>query len=289
MTESAQFPREFPSWGHEIKTYSPKRIGDGTRMQIYRSTDGKQVLRVPLYTESQLVTRTGGSGVLASEGDPSSEISNDTVSDIDRYTTAKGYVGKNTVGVLPMYFPDQNGNWRTYSLQRYVPKKMDLGELWYRGDSLSETERKRIRRMIEDIRELITETGLIFDLCGSGNTVIDDKGFPRIIDVNMIQPLIPNDEVLTQDFKDPQLEHDVIMAARLDWRGRLRKMLNPQFFSMNGLPIGDWSIRRLQEWETQLGMQTRQSTEKDELYSKYINPLRDEIINGIRNDLFPSF
>jgi hypothetical protein len=283
-----EFPKEFPSWWEadgKIKTFSPRRIGGGSRMEIYKSTDGKHVLRVPIYTERRLIERTGGSGILASDGDPTSEISLDTIRDISHYETAKNYVGRNTVGVLPMYFPDQLGNWRTYSLQRFVQKTMDFGDLWYMQDKLSETEKKRIRRMIEDIRELVTETGLILDLCGPGNVALDDKGFPRIIDVNMIQSLVPNEELLLPEFRDPSLEHDVIMAARTQTDRVLPTMLNRAFYSLNGYPIGDWSLDRLKRLEVNFGMKDPKEIDRDEVYSKYTCSLRDEIMNGINNSM----
>jgi hypothetical protein len=290
MTKTAKqngFPKEFPAWGEDerIRTYSPQCIGSGSRMKVFKSADGQTVLRVPLHTEQQLIERTGKSGILASYEDPLSEISNDTIRDIHHYKIAKGFVGRNTVGVIPMHFPDREGNWRTYSVQRYVDKRMDMTDLWLQVDELSETVKKRIRRMIEDIKELVAETGLILDLNGHGNVVLDDQGFPRIIDVNMIQRLLPDDEILLPQYRGEAKKSEVIAAARTGYNQELRTMLAPEYLSLSGYPIADWSIQRLQRWETYLGMQTHESVLKDEIYSKYIHPTRDEVLRRIESEV----
>lgn len=287
--EKCQFPEEFPNWGVDQgmgRTFSLQKIGEGTRMKVYRSTDGNHVLRIPLLSEKELIRHTGGSGKMAAEGDPSSEISNDTMTDMTRYGKAKDYVGKNTVGVLPVYFPDQNGDWRTYSIQRFVKKQLDLRDLWLKADSLQPQEKRRIAKMIEDIREMIAETGLIFDLSGQGNVVLDENGFPKIIDVNMIQALVLNGEVVKPELKGVTSEEELITATRMGWNNQVNRFINPNFFSVNGYPIGDWSLQKLKRWETLLGIRTEKEVENDEIYSRYTSKLREEITRAIDSARF---
>nr|NJM01702.1 hypothetical protein [Desulfobacula sp.] len=80
----------------------------------------------------------------------------------------------------------------------------------------SEKIRQNMARFVEKIREMITCTGYIPDLAGIGNLIVTADGRFKLVDINNIVPLKPDDTILIDDKGYPSCDVSVEVLSILE-------------------------------------------------------------------------
>jgi hypothetical protein len=240
----------------------PLMMGRGSRMEIFPLVDERMVLRVPRRTERQLIEVSGSSGrQVLSGGHEVSKITEREIRDLER---AHSYIGAFVPDTTPFADLDLNREFRYYSLQRRVRILQDLRVCT--GPMPSPTSRRSLERFIRDVRDMVQTLGMIPDLAGKGNLVLDQGGHVKLIDINNFRRLVRNEEV-DATFPD-HLDLEEYALGRQEIRERLPR----DFLDDLGNPVGDLSLAALQTLEIRGLGRDPNAVDDDDFY----RPLRHE-------------
>ena len=250
---------------NSLDHYDQEPIGNGTRMVVFKARAGNAVIRVPLRSEEELV---------ASSGEHKNGVSVLTHKEIEQYEKMEEHLGASLVPVSPFYANDSEGRLRTYSIQRYVAVKKDLRTL-YTWEPIESTTKDSLAELINGIRRLIKACGLIPDLAGENNVVLDSNNKAKLIDVNNINPLL--DRKNWSHFSDAELkerQHEILSLSGV------KRFINPKYLDDKNYPMADISLLVMRNWEKVLGKRTTELNQ-DEIYGL--------IADGTRRDRLLSF
>lgn len=263
-TDLDQFPEAL------LSEYELRRIGSGARMDVYRHKNGEEVLRVPHRTEADLIARNG-----ASEGDP--EMSLTTQLEIIRHELLITHLGDSMVPVKPFKELDRLGRLRTYSTQPYISIQEGHPLQLYKGKHVPEVTRESLRSFIDRVRVLIQETGLIPDLAGNQNVVVDKSGSVLLVDVNNVRRLLGEEWTLPAG--QERSAYDRVRSIKYP-----PHLLHPEYLDDHRFPVADTSLYVLRTWEHFLGHSTSE-LDRDPLYGRLSsNSTRDTVLSFILNE-----
>lgn len=241
----------------------PTLLGKGSRMEVYPLVDERTVLRVPRRTEQQLIDSAGSSGrKVLSAGHQVSKITERELRDLEK---ADSFIGAFLPGTTPFADLDLCGEFRYYSLQRRVKVTLDLRVCT--GAMPSATSRRSLERFIRDVRDMVQSVGLLPDLAGRGNLVLDGAGLVKLVDINNFRRVVSEEELAASFPDDP----DLLDALALG-RKEIRSYLPRDFLDDLGNPIGDLSLAALQTLEVRGLGRDPDEVEADPFYL----PLRSE-------------
>jgi hypothetical protein len=248
-------------------------LGAGSRMEVYPLVDEQMVLRVPRRTEQQLIDEHGSSGrkVMAA----GHEVSKVTDKELHDLEAIESFIGAFVPDTTPLADLDLEGNFRYYSLQRRVRVTLDLRSNAERLESRH--SRHSLERFIRDIRDMHKALGLLPDLAGKGNLVLDRYGLVKLVDINNFRRLTTNDElaqVLPADLDD------YVMGFR-----DIRPLLPRDFVDDLGLPIGDLTLARLQQLEIRALGRDPAKVEQDPMYEPLNDDRRRVVLAMLRGDM----
>ena len=253
----------------------PTLLGYGSRMEVYPLVDERMVLRVPRRTEQQLIDEQGSSGRRALAA--GHEVSAVTERELRDLEAADNYIGAFLPDTTPFADLDLEGSFRYYSLQRRIRITQDLRVCTSR--LRSPTSRHSLERFIRDVRDMVQHVGLLPDLAGKGNLVLDRYGMVKLIDINNFRRFITDDEV-EQRLPDAEGLEPYIFGHRL-----VREILPPDFLDDLGNPICDLSLAALQTLELRgLGRDPHQ-LDHDPFYEPLRNRHRRLILALLRTDM----
>lgn len=250
-------------------------LGFGSRMEVYPLVDELTVLRVPRRTEQQLIEEFGSSGrqVLAD----GHEVSSFTERELRDLEAVDSFIGAFMPSTTPFADLDLEGGFRYYSIQRRIKVERDLRICTARLSSA--TSRHSLERFIRDVRDMVEHIGLLPDLAGRGNLVLDRFGMVKLVDINNFRRFVPDDEVERALPSEPELDEFVL--GRKD----IRKVLPRDFLDDLGIPIGDLSLAALQTLEVRgLGRDFREA-ERDPFYEPLQNSRRRLVLALLRADM----
>jgi len=250
-------------------------LGFGSRMEVYPLVDERTVLRVPRRTEQQLIEEFGSSGrqVLAD----GHEVSSFTERELRDLEAVDSFIGAFLPDTTPFADLDLNNEFRYYSIQRRIKVVQDLRICTSRLSSA--TSRHSLERFIRDVRDMVNHVGLLPDLAGRGNLVLDRFGTVKLVDINNFRRLVPDDEVERAIPGETELEAYVL--GRKD----IRKVLPRDFLDDLGIPIADLSLAALQTLEVRgLGRDSNES-DRDPFYESLHNTHRRLALALLRADL----
>jgi len=91
---------------------------------------------------------------------------------------------------------------------------------------------------------MVQSIGLLPDLAGRGNLVLDGSGLVKLVDINNFRRLVPEEELSASFPEDGDLL-DALALGRKD----IRTYLPRDFLDDLGNPIGDLSLAALQTLE----------------------------------------
>ena len=248
-------------------------LGAGSRMEIYPLVDEQMVIRVPRRTEQQLIDEHGSSGrkVMAA----GYEVSKVTDKELHDLEAIESFIGAFVPDTTPLADLDLAGNFRYYSLQRRVRVTLDLRSNTERLESTH--SRHSLERFIRDIRDMHKALGLLPDLAGKGNLVLDRYGLVKLVDINNFRRLTTNDELVACLPADLD---DYVMGYR-----NIRNLLPQDFVDDLGLPIGDLTLARLQQLEIRALGRDRAIVEKDPMYEPLYHDRRRVVLATLRGDM----
>lgn len=243
----------------------------GARMEVYPLVDEKTVLRVPRRTEHQLIAEFGSSGRVAlATGHEVSIVTDTELRDLE---AIEGFIGAFVPDTAPFPDLDLKGSFRYYSIQRRVRIMVDLRSCTSR--LLDVHSRRSLERFIRDVRDMVESLGLLPDLVGRGNLVLDRFGLVKLIDINNFRRLVPDDEIA-----NGPTEADFDAWAR--GLGRITDWLPAGFVDDLGHPIGDLSMAQLRRLEIRgLGRDSR-AVDTDPFYGPLRNEERRRILGLLR-------
>lgn len=251
----------------EAERYEPAPIGEGRRMVVFMERDyvPPRVLRVPFRTEHELGPPGQGAA-----------LSPTTTEEIQNYHALITHLGDSVVPVEPFTAPDSLGRARTYSRQDYIPQDADR-----RSDPaqpLGLVQIEYLRTFLNRMYSLIQNTGLIPDLAGRNNVVVDTGGRPRLIDVNNVGRLL-GDEWISVDAST--------LTGR--WSNVVNTLRTPgtkvhhAYFDDKGFPSADCSLWILRTLEARTGTRLAQ-LDADPIYGRLgSQTLRDFVLTQILN------
>lgn len=243
-------------------------------MEVYPLADEQTVLRVPRRTEEQLIAEFGSSGrhALATGG----EVSSVTDEELGVLEAIEGYIGAFVPDTTPFADLDLQGSFRYYSMQRRVMVTRDLRVC---AERLRGTlSRMSLERFIRDVRDMVAHLGLLPDLAGKGNLVLDRFGMVKLIDINNFRRLVPDAAV------DAALPDDETLEECARSRGVLLQRLPPEFVDDLAHPIADLSLGQLRVLEIRgLGRDYR-VVDRDPFYAVLQNERRRQIVSLLRTD-----
>ncbi len=240
----------------------PKMLGRGSRMEVYPLVDERTVLRVPRRTEHQLIAEFGSSGrqVLAD----GHQVSAFTEQELKNLEAADNFIGAFMPDTTPFADLDLYNDFRYYSIQRRIYIVKDLRICTSRIKS--PTSRNSLERFIRDVRDMVKHVGLLPDLAGRCNLVLDSFGMVKLIDINNLRRFITNEDIERTFPKDIPLEEFAL--GRKD----IRSFLPEDFLDDLGNPVCDLSLKALQTLELRgLGRNT-----KDLANDPFYSPLNHE-------------
>jgi hypothetical protein len=243
----------------------------GARMEVYCLVDEKTVLRVPRRTEQQLIDEFGSSGRVALA--TGHEVSTVTDTELRVLEAIEAYIGAFVPDTAPLPDLDLEGNFRYYSLQRRVRVISDLRSCTSRVPD--EHSRRSLERFIRDVRDMVESLGLLPDLAGRGNLVIDRFGLVKLIDINNFRRLVP----------DAELGVGPSEADREACARGLRKItdwLPADFVDDLGHPIGDLSLAQLRKLEIRGLGRDCHAVDADPFYAPLRNEVRRRILGLLR-------
>jgi len=248
-------------------------LGAGSRMEVYPLVDEQTVIRVPRRTEAQLIEEHGSSGrrVLAA----GQEVSSVTDKELHDLEAIESFIGAFVPDTTPFADLDLEGNFRYYSLQRRVRVSLDLRS----NVQLIEASHSRhsLERFIRDVRDMHKALGLLPDLAGRGNLVLDRYGLVKLVDINNFRRLTPNNEL---ERALPEDLDDFVMGFR-----DIRRILPKDFIDDLGLPIGDLTLARLKQLEVRALGRDPQQVDRDPVYEPLINERRRIVLGLLRTDM----
>lgn len=225
-------------------------------MEVYPLVDELTVLRVPKRTEQQLIDEFGSSGRTAlSDGHQVSTTTERELQDLER---AGHYIGSFMVDTTPFADLDLHSNFRYYSLQRRVTITQDLRVCTTR--LATPTSRRSLERFIRDVRDMVANLGILPDLAGKGNLVLDQSGMVKLIDINNFRRIIKSDEIESTFPADIDLEEYAL------GRKNIRQLLPKDFLDDLGNPIADLTLAALQTLEIRGLGRDPESVESDSFY-----------------------
>lgn len=253
----------------------PTMLGFGSRMEIYPLVDEKTVLRVPRRTEQQLIDEYGSSGRTALSG--GHQVSVTTEGELKNLDQVDSYIGAFLPDTTPFADLDLNENFRYYSLQKRITIKQDLRICTTR--LTSSTSCKSLERFIRDVRDMVDSVGILPDLAGKGNLVLDSSGRVKLIDINNFRRLVSDDEMekaLPQD-----LDLDEYILGRKDFRA----ILPSDFLDDLGNPVGDLSLFALETLEMRGLGRNPNDLFKDDFYKPLHNERRRLALALLHSDM----
>jgi hypothetical protein len=250
-------------------------LGYGSRMMVYPLVDERTVLRVPRRTEQQLIEEFGSSGrqVLAA----GHEVSSTTECELRDLEAVESFIGAFMPDTTPFADLDLNDEFRYYSIQRRIRVVRDLRICAVKLESAA--SRRSLERFIRDVRDMVKHVGLLPDLAGRGNLVLDSYGTVKLVDINNFRRFVPDEEV--ERALPPEPELDEYALGRRD----IRKVLPRDFLDDLGNPIGDLSLAALQTLEVRgLGRDAR-AADRDPFYEPLHNARRRLALALLRSDM----
>ncbi|MCC6752238.1 MAG: hypothetical protein IT371_31605 [Deltaproteobacteria bacterium] len=231
-------------------------------MEIYPLVDEQTVLRVPRRTEEQLIAQWGSSGRKALA--TGQEVSTVTDTELHDLEAVEAFIGAFVPDTTPLPDLDLEGSFRYYSLQRRVRVSRDLRVCTARLPSRQ--SRNSLERFLRDVRDMVSSLGLMPDLAGKGNLVLDQAGHVKLIDINNFRRLVPDAEVervLPRDLDDYAL-------GRKD----IRPLLPRDFVDDLGYPIADLSLAALRSLEVRALGREHREVDRDPFYAPLTNERR---------------
>lgn len=233
-------------------------------MEVFPLVDERTVLRVPRRTEQQLIDEFGSSGRRAlADGH---QVSVTTETELKDLEMADSYIGAFLPDTTPFADLGLDNQFRYYSLQRRI---------WVAKDLRICTERLRttisqhsLERFIRDVRDMVQNLGMLPDLAGKGNLVLDQFGLVKLIDINNFRRLVPDEEV--EKALSGEFDLDEYVLGRKD----IRKRLPPDFLDDLGNPIADLSLAALETLEIRGLGRDPDSLAQDAFYSSLRHPKR---------------
>lgn len=253
-------------------------LGCGSRMEVYPLVDELTVLRVPRRTEQQLIEEFGSSGrqVLAD----GHEVSFFTERELRDLEAVNSFIGAFQPDTTPFADLDLNDEFRYYSIQRRIRVVQDLRICASRLESA--TSRHSLERFIRDVRDMVQHIGLLPDLAGKGNLVLDRFGTVKLIDINNFQRYVPNEEF--EGSLPTDLSQSDLMAYALG-RKEIRDILPDDFLDDLGLPIGDLSLAALQALEVRGLGRDPDAADRDPFYEPLNSERRKLVLALLRADM----
>lgn len=233
-------------------------------MVVFKDRAGHGVVRVPLRSEPELVAKSG---------EYQNGVSNLTHDEITRYHLLEDRLGGCLAPVAPFYAYDSSGQLRTYSLQRYTPFTRDLRTIdtWENPETATKDS---LRELIDRIRLLIKETGLIPDLAGANNVVMNGGNRAKLIDVNNIQPLLSREEWSNRSEAELRQDWHRVISHRV-----MKDYISPGYLDDKGYPVADASVLVMRNWEKILGKRDA-DLDKDEVYGVIADgTMRDRLLS----------
>lgn len=242
-------------------------------MEVYSLVDDKTVLRVPRRTEQQLIDEFGSSGRVAlATGHEVSVVTDTELRDLE---AIEGFIGAFVPDTAPFPDLDLEGTFRYYSIQRRVRVTADLRDCTSRLRDLH--SRRSLERFIRDVRDMVESLGLMPDLAGRGNLVLDRFGLVKLIDINNFRRLVPDEELGAEAPSAQELE----ACARglrdiVDW-------LPEEFVDDLGHPIADLSMAQLRKLEIRGLGRDHRIVDADPFYGSLHNEQRRRILGMLRS------
>lgn len=253
----------------------PWLLGRGSRMEVYPLVDERTVLRVPRRSEQRLIEEFGSSGrTVLSDGHQVSTTTEREIRDLER---ASSYIGAFLPDTTPFPDIDLGNAFRYYSLQRRVKVAQDLRICT--GRVPSPTSRRSLERFIRDVRDMVLSVGLVPDLAGKGNLVLDQSGMVRLIDINNFRRLVRDEEI--EAALPPDLDVEAYALGRKD----IRRILPSDFLDDLGNPICDLSLAALQTLEMRGLGRDPAGLDKDPFYTPLHHERRRLALALLRNDM----
>ena len=239
-------PDSFPiKIGHLFKS---SQFNSGFRMTAYESLDGSQVLRVPKKSEGELceLYDESESNVVVDNGDIHS-ISEFTFNEIRRYRSLVRTLRNHVVKIYFFHGLDNSGELRTFSIQRKVDKKLDLGSFSTcfsnLNEELNQQEKENLKNFIVKIKLLIKRHKLVPDIANRGNLVLEEDGRVSLIDINNIRDLLTNEEWIREEYANLQMPELMRVVNRVN--EEIREVFHPDHLDEYLFPIADKSISKL--------------------------------------------
>jgi len=254
----------------------PGLLGYGSRMEVYPLVDERLVLRVPRRTEHQLIEEFGSSGRLALAS--GHQVSSYTERELNDLEAVDNYIGAFLPDTTPFADLDLNDTFRYYSLQLRIRVTQDLRICTTRLGSA--TSRHSLERFLRDVRDMVHHVGLLPDLAGRGNLVLDRFGMVKLIDINNFRRFVTNAEVEQALPIDDALLEPYALGQR-----SIHQILPADFLDDLGNPICDLSLAALQMLELRgLGRDAKQ-LDRDPFYEPLRNPRRRLLLALLRSDM----
>ena len=254
----------------------PRLLGYGSRMEVYPLVDERLVLRVPRRTEQQLMDDFGSSGRLALAS--GHQVSAYTKRELNDLEAVDNYIGAFLPDTTPFADLDLNDEFRYYSLQLRIRVTQDLRICTER--LASDTSQHSLERFIRDVRDMVDNVGLLPDLAGRGNLVLDRFGMVKLIDINNFRRLIPDSAVEAALPADDAALEPYVLGQQC-----AQDLVPPDFLDDLGNPICDLSLAALQTLELRgLGRDPRELV-RDPFYAPLLNPKRRLLLALLRSDM----
>lgn len=253
----------------------PELLGYGSRMEVYPLVDERTVLRVPRRTENQLIEEFGSSGRRAlADGHQVSSFTERELRDLE---AVDSYIGAFLPDTTPFADLDLDDNFRYYCLQRRITVVQDLRICTARLESY--TARHSLERFIRDVRDMVADIGLLPDLAGRGNLVLDRFNRVKLIDINNFRRFIPNEEI------EAALPMDLDLDDYVLGRKQISGLLPTDFLDDLGNPIGDLSLAALQALEVRGLGRRQEDVDRDMFYSPMHNKRRRLALTLLRSEM----
>ena len=243
-------------------------------MEVYLLVDEQTVIRVPRRTEERLIAEHGSSGRKALAA--GHEVSTITDKELHDLEAIESFIGAFVPDTTPLADLDLAGKFRYYSLQRRVHHSIDLR--LHSERLVSSHSRHSLERFIRDVRDMVRALGIVPDLAGKGNLVLDRYGLVKLVDINNFRRLFSSEEL---ERRLPAKLDEFVMGLH-----DIRKVLPPDFIDDLGLPIGDLTLSRLMHLEVRVLGRDLRKVEQDPFYSAlFDSELRRVVLGLLRTDL----
>jgi hypothetical protein len=244
-------------------------------MEVYPLVDERTVLRVPRRSEQRLIEEFGSSGrTVLSDGHQVSTTTERELRDLER---AGSYIGAFLPDTTPFPDIDLGSVFRYYSLQRRVKVGQDLRVCT--GRVPSSASRRSLERFIRDVRDMVVNVGLVPDLAGKGNLVLDQHGLVKLIDINNFRRLVRDEEM------EAALPRDLDVEEYALGRRDIRRLLPAEFLDDLGNPICDLSLAALQTLEMRGLGRDPVALDKDPFYAPLHHERRRLALALLRSDM----